>query len=157
MSSCDWFRWSSCEWSDKSESNRLSAAPHDVVGAPATVEIELYPGKIDASGQGRIRLAGHGIVGELPNWAAIANVKANDQWIFREGMPRRLKSKPGSCLNRTFSIRSFLWQRWPTLVNSAMRPLALRRRPDLVSKKSLPRSRVLGRQGTGRAQLLSLP
>ena len=72
--------------------NQLSAAPHELVGAPATVEIELYPGKIE-----RVS-AKVGFVspvmessGSYRIWLQIANVKANDQWIFREGMPAKIE------------------------------------------------------------------
>jgi multidrug resistance efflux pump len=72
--------------------SQLSAAPHELLGAPAVIDIELYPGKservtakvgfvspvMESSGGYRI-------------WLQIPNVKANDQWVFREGMPARIE------------------------------------------------------------------
>ena len=72
--------------------SQLSAAPHELLGAPANVDIELFPGKaervvakvdfvspvMESSGGYRI-------------WLQIPNIKSNDQWVFREGMPAKIE------------------------------------------------------------------
>lgn len=71
---------------------QLTAAPHELLGAPASVDIELFPGKIE-----RVS-AKVGFVSPVMEsssgyevWLQIPNIKANDQWVFREGMPAKIE------------------------------------------------------------------
>ncbi len=72
--------------------SQLSAAPHELVGAPATVEIEIYPGRIE-----RVSAQVGFVAPEMEGqngysiWLQIPNIKSKDQWVFREGMPAKIE------------------------------------------------------------------
>ena len=66
---------------------QLEAPPHMLMGAPATVEVELFPGSKKTL-QAKV-----GFVSPVMQssdaykiWLEIDNEQANNQWLFREGM-----------------------------------------------------------------------
>ncbi len=65
----------------------LEAPPHLLVGAPATVDIQLYPGAVQTV-EGNVGFVSPVVQssGAYKFWIEIPNQKIDDQWIFREGM-----------------------------------------------------------------------
>lgn len=72
--------------------SQLSAAPHELVGAPATIDVELFPGRVEriASKVGFVSPVMESS-GAYKIWIQIPNQKSNNQWIFREGMPAKIE------------------------------------------------------------------
>ncbi len=66
---------------------QLEAAPHLLLGAPAKVEVELYPGARETL-QATVGFVSPVMQssGSYKVWLEIPNQKAQDQWLFREGM-----------------------------------------------------------------------
>ncbi len=66
---------------------QLTAAPHELVGAPANIDITIYPGKVErvAARVGFVSPVME-VSGGYRIWLQIPNVKVKDHWLFREGM-----------------------------------------------------------------------
>jgi multidrug efflux pump subunit AcrA (membrane-fusion protein) len=73
-------------------SAQLKRAPHELVGSPVVVDIEVFPGKTE-----RVN-AKIGFISPVMDtsggykiWAQIPNVQSAGQWVFREGMPATIE------------------------------------------------------------------
>ena len=72
--------------------SQLSAAPHELVGAPASIEIEIYPGRVERV-SAQVGFVSPEMEGQngYNIWLQIPNIKSKDQWVFREGMPAKIE------------------------------------------------------------------
>jgi multidrug resistance efflux pump len=72
--------------------NQLSKAPHELVNAPASVKIEVFPGRIE---QVETKVGYVSPVmqssGGYKIWVQIPNKQSNGQWVYREGMPATIE------------------------------------------------------------------
>jgi multidrug efflux pump subunit AcrA (membrane-fusion protein) len=70
----------------------LQAPPHELMNAPATVEIELFPGNRERV-EAKIGFVSPvlEVSGAYRVWVQIPNKKVNNQWLFREGMPATIE------------------------------------------------------------------
>jgi multidrug resistance efflux pump len=72
--------------------SQLSQAPHELVGMVGTIDIELYPGRVERV-NGKVGYVSPTLEssGGYKIWLQISNIQANGQWVFREGMPARIE------------------------------------------------------------------
>ena len=70
----------------------LQARPHELMNAPAMVDIELFPGKRERV-EAKIGFVSPvlEVSGAYRVWVQIPNKKVNNQWLFREGMPATIE------------------------------------------------------------------
>ena len=70
----------------------LQAPPHELMNAPAIVDIELFPGKRERV-EAKIGFVSPvlEVSGAYRVWVQIPNKKVNNQWLFREGMPATIE------------------------------------------------------------------
>jgi len=70
----------------------LQAPPHQLMNAPVSIEIELFPGSRELVA-GKIGFVSPvlEVSGAYRVWVEIPNKKVNDQWLFREGMPAKIE------------------------------------------------------------------
>jgi len=70
----------------------LQAPPHELMNAPAMVDIELFPGKRERV-EAKIGFVSPvlEVSGAYRVWVQIPNKKVNNQWLFREGMPATIE------------------------------------------------------------------
>ncbi len=73
-------------------SAQLKRAPHELVGTPVVIDIEVYPGKVERI-NGKIGYVSPVMdtSGGYKLWAQIPNMQSNGQWVFREGMPAKIE------------------------------------------------------------------
>lgn len=73
-------------------SAQLKRAPHELVGAPVVIDIEVFPGKVERV-NGKIGYISPVMdtSGGYKIWAQIPNMQSNGQWVFREGMPAKIE------------------------------------------------------------------
>lgn len=75
--------------------DQLRSAPHLLEKAPAIVDISIYPGKVERV-QAKVGFVSPVMesTGSYKIWLQIPNVKVDDQWLFREGMPATIEIMP---------------------------------------------------------------
>jgi multidrug resistance efflux pump len=72
--------------------SQLSKAPHELLGAPATVKIEVFPGNIERV-ETKVGFVSPVMQssGGYKIWVQIPNKQSNGQWVYREGMPATIE------------------------------------------------------------------
>ncbi len=70
----------------------LEAPPHLLLNAPASIDIQLYPGAVQTV-EARVGFVSPVMQssGAYQIWVEIPNQKVNDQWLFRQGMPATIR------------------------------------------------------------------